>query len=285
MQFAIKNNTKVEATPKQKANCPLCNEEVISKCGELKIWHWAHKKSIQCDTWYERETEWHRNWKKIFGEKYSEVIISKDGKKHIADVCNSNSIIIEFQNSSISTETIHAREEFYGEKMIWVVNALPFCFNFYVEMKAPSFVPKLPSILPSNLFYSSYKWTKPGWFLDLKGYTPNQSLVSMINDYYGFIYINEISLYYLKEPKHYIFLASFILQLENFNRLIETTFKHPNIRRFHWAYPRTSWQTAQRPVFIDFEKGNLLYVKEGMGTNSGFGLLISKETFIKKYNV
>ena len=46
MIWANKNNERIKATPKDKANCPICNEEVIAKCGSIKIWHWSHKSLI-----------------------------------------------------------------------------------------------------------------------------------------------------------------------------------------------------------------------------------------------
>lgn len=42
MKWAIKNELRTEATPWQKAICPLCSGEVTSKCGDIKIWHWGN---------------------------------------------------------------------------------------------------------------------------------------------------------------------------------------------------------------------------------------------------
>ena len=43
MFYAILAGEKIEAIPHKRAKCPLCGEEVLSKCGEVKMWHWAHK--------------------------------------------------------------------------------------------------------------------------------------------------------------------------------------------------------------------------------------------------
>lgn len=123
----------------QKTTCPLCSGTLIAKCGDIYVWHWAHSTSAQCDSWKEHETEWHRNWKAKFPVEFQEVVIQKDGVKHIADILTSSGTIIEFQNSSISTSTIQERENFY-EDMIWVINAESFKDHF-----------KLRSIVTSEL--------------------------------------------------------------------------------------------------------------------------------------
>lgn len=118
MKWAIKNEERILATTKDTAICPLCNEEVIAKCGEIKVWHWAHKNNFDCDNWYEPETEWHLNWKNKFPKEQQEFVIGK----HIADIRTSNRYIIELQNSSISSKEITKRENYY-KRMIWLLNA------------------------------------------------------------------------------------------------------------------------------------------------------------------
>jgi len=117
MLWAIKDGDRILATPKQKAICPLCKDEVISKCGNIKIWHWSHKSNKDCDDWYEPESKWHLDWKNEFPKEQTEVSIGK----HRADIINSNKVIIELQNSIISSENIIEREMFY-KNMIWLLN-------------------------------------------------------------------------------------------------------------------------------------------------------------------
>lgn len=130
MQFAIRDNEKIEAKPKTRAFCQLCDQEVISKCGEVNIWHWAHHKNESCDGWFEPETCWHRNWKLIFGIENSEVVIKKEGIRHIADIFSINEVVIELQNSPIQKQVIRKRENFYGERMLWLINGASFVQNF-----------------------------------------------------------------------------------------------------------------------------------------------------------
>jgi len=124
MRFAEKLGERILPNPLEKnAICPLCKSQVISKCGEIKVWHWAHKTSEDCDNWGGRETDWHLNWKAEFPEEMQEVTIGK----HRADV-RIKDIVLEFQSSPISSEDIKEREEFYG-KMKWVLDGKKFAEN------------------------------------------------------------------------------------------------------------------------------------------------------------
>jgi hypothetical protein len=134
MQYALINNVKVEAAPKFTGRCQLCDNEVFSKCGEVNIWHWSHKKDEGCDGWYEPETEWHRNWKSIFGIANSEVVIKHDGIKHIADIFTETDVVIELQNSPIQKQVIRRRETFYGERMLWILNGSSFDENITIGL-------------------------------------------------------------------------------------------------------------------------------------------------------
>ncbi|MBI1307604.1 MAG: hypothetical protein GC181_13460 [Bacteroidetes bacterium] len=133
MIWAIVSGEKVEALPKTKGICPACQEPVFSKCGETNIWHWSHFKKTDCDLWNEPESLWHKQWKLTFGKDNNEIRIDKDGKWHIADVLTNNKVIIELQNSLISKTTIREREEFYGERMIWLINGASFKQNLIVK--------------------------------------------------------------------------------------------------------------------------------------------------------
>ncbi len=116
MIFALKNKEKITASPNLSAICPLCNKKVISKCGKIKIWHWSHKKGVDCDPFGESETRWHIDWKNEFPKEQQEILI----KNHRADI-KTNKIIIELQNSPLSPKKIIERENFY-KNMIWLLN-------------------------------------------------------------------------------------------------------------------------------------------------------------------
>ncbi len=122
MKYALQSDERVEATPKAIGVCPCCGSEVVAKCGNKKVWHWAHKSKQVCDHWWENETQWHRDWKNCFPEEWQEVVhFAEDGEKHIADVKTPSGLVIEFQHSAIKPEEIKSREKFY-KHMIWIVD-------------------------------------------------------------------------------------------------------------------------------------------------------------------
>jgi hypothetical protein len=122
MQYASVNGVRQEAEPKLRGTCPNCGAEVVSKCGHKRIWHWSHLGKLECDRWWEPETEWHRAWKALFPEEWQEVIhVAADGERHIADVKNDKGYVIEFQHSPLDPDERRSRENFY-ERMVWVVD-------------------------------------------------------------------------------------------------------------------------------------------------------------------
>jgi competence protein CoiA len=124
MKFALVDNIKLEATKGLKGICPSCSSELIAKCGTIKINHWAHKGTRNCDPWWENEKEWHRTWKNNFSTEWQEIILKDEltGEKHIADIRTAHGLLIEFQHSHIAPIERTKRENFY-KKMIWVVDA------------------------------------------------------------------------------------------------------------------------------------------------------------------
>lgn len=125
MRLANLNNERSPPSPGLKGACPACGEQVIAKCGDQRVHHWAHRGKRVCDRWWEPETEWHRNWKLNFPEEWQEVVLrdGQNGEKHIADVRTAHGLTIEFQHSNLRPEECIARETFHG-KMVWVVDGL-----------------------------------------------------------------------------------------------------------------------------------------------------------------
>ncbi|WP_431126197.1 hypothetical protein [Flagellimonas flava] len=125
------NNGSIHPTKGAMGYCPNCGKGVRAYCGEIYTHHWKHLELEHCDSWSEKESEWHRTWKKAFPLDWQEVIIKKWGEQHIADIRNPSGTVLELQHSSISSETIRIREEFY-EDMIWLLDAQPFKHNFHI---------------------------------------------------------------------------------------------------------------------------------------------------------
>lgn len=123
-KFALVEGERREAQRGLSGKCPLCDDAMIAKCGEVRVWHWAHRGIRTCDTWWEPETEWHRAWKNQFPKDWQERIHwSESGEKHIADVKTERGIVLEFQHSNLHRDERESREMFY-QKMVWVVDGL-----------------------------------------------------------------------------------------------------------------------------------------------------------------
>ena len=119
MMYANINGEKSLAFPEQRAKCPSCGDELIAKCGQIRIWHWSHLAENDCDAWTEPESEWHLGWKKHVSADRVEVVIERSGVKHRADIIAANGAILELQASPLSPQTIQGREIFY-KNMAWL---------------------------------------------------------------------------------------------------------------------------------------------------------------------
>lgn len=123
MKYALINGQRAEAIKGAKGICPACGSEMISRICTSKVDHWAHKSKQNCDTWWENETAWHREWKNCFDAEWQE-IVHKDkatGQIHIADVTTPYSWTIEIQHSPMDDEERKARNSFY-KKITWVID-------------------------------------------------------------------------------------------------------------------------------------------------------------------
>ncbi len=134
--------------------CPGCRMPVISKCGDINIWHWAHERDADCDAWSEGETWWHKEWKDFFSAEEQEVVVGN----HRADIKTHRGRVIELQHSPISPLEIQEREEFYGPGMVWVVDASDFIENIDFRLKYSALDSRK---LLGHLFV--WKWARKTW--------------------------------------------------------------------------------------------------------------------------
>jgi competence protein CoiA len=121
MKFAVVEGERREAQPHLSGKCPHCGDAMTARCGDVRVWHWAHRGTSTCDPWWESETEWHRDWKNQFPEAWQEFRYSKDGEVLIADVKTESGVVLEFQHPHLRQNERESRENFYP-KMVWVVN-------------------------------------------------------------------------------------------------------------------------------------------------------------------
>ena len=109
-KMSIKDFHELDDKEKRnKITCNCCNTKLIAKLGQIKMHHFAHENAIECDSFRTTDsmTFWHQYWQSFVDTKYFEHVIIKDGKKHIADIYNSDkNLVIEVQHSNISPQKI-----------------------------------------------------------------------------------------------------------------------------------------------------------------------------------
>ena len=155
MKFALVEGERREAQPGLSGKCQHCGGVMLAKCGEINVWHWAHRGTRICDGWWEPETEWHRTWKDQFRSEWQEIPQwSDNGEKHVADVKTDRGMVLEFQRSHLRKEERESREIFY-QNMVWVVYGLRRVRDrprFFASLTATSIVKAKPLTfsLPSD---------------------------------------------------------------------------------------------------------------------------------------
>lgn len=215
MQYSSVDGKKFPPFPKGRGICSVCDSETIAKCGEKVMWHWAHKSKMDCDPWWENETEWHRNWKEHFPENFREIVhlCGVTGEKHRADIKSDKGIILEIQNSPISLEELRAREDFY-KNMVWIVNGEKFRSRFKI-WRAP-----LPD--PEHSGFEDIIFIQ----------TKYESSCTMFMRKSG------------KWPMAQVFPTREIA------KKIHNAYRGHH--SFHWTRPHIAWTEAKCPVFLDF---------------------------------
>lgn len=271
MKFAIVNGSRKEPTPKSTGLCPVCQHEMIAKCGKIKVWHWAHSKKDHCDNWWEPETEWHRNWKTFFPEESTEVIIERAGIKHIADIFYSGQVI-ELQNSPINSETIEAREKFYGDSMIWIVNGEKFQRRFEIDgfHTTPFYssgLAILPDTLRDNLEIIEIGFKK----YQIKGISSFEPTLVRDLEKSFHLFDSDDTRYRFASDIKVEFISDHLKKFDiNYSK-----------EHFFWHdRPKKTWQSSNRTVYIDFNNDWLFETKE-FGKGSGYGRPIHKQRFLQ----
>ncbi|MBX2907887.1 MAG: hypothetical protein KF744_17715 [Taibaiella sp.] len=248
MQYALVKGIRTEPTKGEKGICEGCSSEVIAKCGSVKIHHWAHKNIEDCDSWYEPETQWHRNWKNRFPMEYREVSFTNPitNEKHRADIHTSKGVTIEFQNSPISLDEVRSRDTFY-RNLIWVVNGVKFKGGFKLTCSIPN----------------------PRTFL-----LDNLELLTNTN-------ANEIL---FQQPGSDEILNIFSPQLENVLLSLEGV--ETPYRMFNWKNKHSVWFATTSEVFIDIGEEVLYWLKKRVQFTSPFWYiqLVQREEFISRYS-
>ena len=107
--------------------CPYCGAPVVTKKGEIRQHHFAHKQSHACkDSWECSHSydisPWHNEWQAYFPKENQELKLSLGDTVHRADVVVDYTVV-EFQHSIISADMFDDRNNFYlnlGYKVVWL---------------------------------------------------------------------------------------------------------------------------------------------------------------------
>lgn len=123
-----KDNNRIHINETERKNdyyCPSCGKPLVIRKGEIRRHHFAHMASDNCtDSWsgsYDM-TDWHFDWQSKYPKDNQEVLCALGSVNHRADVMIDRTVV-EFQHSSMSTETFNNRNSFYdglGYKVIWL---------------------------------------------------------------------------------------------------------------------------------------------------------------------
>lgn len=247
MKYALIEGYRSLSQPRKKGKCPVCDGDVRSKCGKKVIWHWAHVSLKHCDSWWENETQWHRDWKNYYPDEWQEVIHFDPitGEKHIADVKTGAGIVIEFQNSPMSSEELGQREAFY-QNIVWVINGEKFKKNFHILHGLPD----PSSYLVEDVVFFPRKHDHQGELFYRRSENPgNPSMVEI----HGTHEIQE-----------------------------EIDKEYRGHHLYDWVHPRTVWYESNAKVYMDF--GDELLWNLQIYDDRGLPCVqaISKKRFLKE---
>jgi competence protein CoiA len=245
MQYAILSENRIIPSPGARASCPSCGAGVLAKCGKRVIWHWAHVSLRHCDSWWENETQWHREWKSLYPSDWREIVHFNDisGEKHIADVKTGNGVVLEFQNSPMTVDEMFSREDFY-KNMIWIINGASFRKNFHILYR----LPRPNADFVRDIVFLPQKHNHRGQLFYRKSECPDAPRCIEIHN------VQDIRMEIDKEyVGHHV---------------------------FDWVRPRSVWHEARMPVYIDFGENLLWRIDNQYQKNLNCVQAVSKDKFI-----
>lgn len=301
MKFALVNGIKKIAEPEEVGICICCNNPVKAYCGLERVHHWKHISAIECDSWSEGETEWHREWKNHFNLNQQEVIQYDPitGEKHIADVfIESLDLVLEFQHSPIDINEIKARESFY-KKMIWIVDIHPYKDSISFHRDIGDAFNKCKDVYWESRFRRISEVSKQG---------KHKEVAELIDDDHVFAYFENIENRYFpdyfekksksdtannllviieKEKKKVSQdLSGYFLSEEHINLLKERVDKHLDQKYLLmvWKNKHKRWNHAKAYLFFDIGDEFVYRCIENIQYGNGFIVRqYSKEHFISHY--
>lgn len=253
MQYAMVDGTRREAFQGGRGKCPTCGSGMLSKCGSRVINHWAHEGRRDCDPWWENETNWHREWKKMFPEECREIShMAPDGEIHRADIRTPTGIYIEVQHSSMTDAERISRETFY-KNLVWVIDGEPFRNNFDFYHKLPSPKADLAQDLVWHKAKRNMNGANAGLFHRVSA-NPGTSRTTTTGE---------------------------LVEIEGFHKIgDEVEASYCGHHQYDWVRPRKTWLDATCPVYIDFGSDCLWRLEVYDETGLECVRMVSKQDFM-----
>lgn len=260
MQYSIFEGKRVEAFTGGRAECPICANPTIAKCGTRLVHHWAHLSLKDCDNWWENETEWHRSWKNLFPPFCRELgYTAQNGEVHRADVVTPGGVVIEFQHSAMDDTERLSRETFY-KNLVWVIDGRSFKNNFHIYHALPD---------PCSNLSKDIVWHKAK-----HGSNGANSGI--------FFRISETQLLYPEELIIKGERLSKMVQIHSIREIFSEIQKnYIGHHQYDWLKPRKTWLEATCPVYIDLGNSFLYRLDEYDASKLNCVRLVTKSKFLR----
>lgn len=289
MQYAINNEgLRIDAYPSGKAFCPSCKSEVIAKCGEFYIWHWAHAKNKSCDGWnYEPMSQWHLDWQKYFPSEQQEVVITKNDESHRADILTNSGTVIEIQHSPISSVDISKRENFY-DRMVWIINATEFIGNLaignmYFDWWQGDFAKLIMGYNDKAIKFGKIDLPPDDTRGIVKKALVENGFSPIVDGQKQVTTYKDNRMYYGDQLEKKIAYAFYSYYLgKKFDSKIGVNNKLSAY--LSWIHFRTSWSVSTKPIYLDLDNGYLLLL-DGIKRGSASCRILPKQKVIDHYTI
>ncbi len=301
MKFALINGIKKTAKPSEVGICICCSSPVRAYCGSERVHHWKHINAVECDSWSEGETEWHREWKNKFDANHQEIILHdpKSGEKHIADVyLKPIDVVLEFQHSPIHIDEIKARESFY-KKMIWILDLQPYKENISFHRNIGDAFRKYKSAFWETRFRQSNELEKQGKLKEVEALLNDEEVEACfkkLEKEYFPDYLekrlradtasNLLKIFEKEKSRVNQNLSGYSLSEEYKNRLKEWEKEHLNQKYLLmiWKHKHKRWNHAKAHLFFDIGDDYVYHSIENIQYGNGFIVKkYSKASFVSHY--
>jgi len=247
MQYALVGGSLREASAGLLGRCPTCDAIMMPKCGTKIMHHWSHRGRLNCDPWWENETEWHRAWKNRFPEFCREISHrSSAGEIHRADIRAPGGIYVELQHSSLSDSERNAREEFY-QNLIWIVDGSVFRKNFDLYHFLPD---------PESPLAQDISWYKAKRGMD----GANRGIFCRLSERVAGEGCAQLRFYHEIQEE------------------LEGSYR--GHQQYDWVRPRSVWLGARCPVYIDFGEDCLFRLEKYGETDLSCVIRVSKRKLL-----